>query len=315
MYFTAGHGERTQDGSGGADQRSTVDLLTKTLQDQNFDVKVLSAAEGLGVDVPRDAAAVFVLGPQREFASAEADTLAAYEKRGGKLFIALDPEPGPAFDELMKPLGLAFKPQILANDQAYARLKQNHSPSDRHNIGTRSYSSHPAVTYLSRYQAPVVLLGAGAVEEAPAHDAALSIDFAVRALPSTWNDVNKDAEFDAPAEQRKGYGLLAAVTRRGTSNKIEDEMRVLVLGDSDGVTDEVLNALQGNQFLVIDGLKWLLGDEQLQGATNSEQDVAMTRTREQDNVWFYGTTLFAPLAMVGVGFFARRRPHKKEVKS
>ncbi len=313
VYLTAGHGERTQDSLGGADQRGTIEVLNRTLQDQNFEVKVLSSAEGLGADVPRDAAAVFVMGPQRAFTEPEAKTLEAYEKRGGKLFFALDPEAGLTFEELLKPLGLSFKPEVLANDAAYARLKANYSPSDRRNIGTRSYSSHPAVTSLSRYQAYVLLLGSGGLEELAAHEAGLQVDFAVRALPSTWNDINSNNEPDSPPEVRKAYGLMAAVSKRGTSNKIEDELRVLVLGDSDGITDSVLGQVQGNQFLVVDGLKWLLGDESLQGSTNSEQDVAMTRTKEQDNVWFYGTTVHAPLAIIGVGMLARRRTKKKEV--
>jgi uncharacterized protein (TIGR03382 family) len=54
-------------------------------------------------------------------------------------------------------------------------------------------------------------------------------------------------------------------------------------------------------------MKWLLGEEQLQGSTNSELDVPMTRTRTQDSVWFYGTTFFAPLAVLAVGFLIRRR--------
>ncbi len=311
VYFTSGHGERTQEAIGGTDKRGTIDLLNRTLQEQNFDVKTLSSAEGLGAEVPRDAAAVFILGPRSEFTEVEAQTLAAYEKRGGKLFIGLDPENGLAFDELMKPLGLSFTPQVLANDAAFARMAETYSPSDRRNIVSRSYSSHPSVTQLSRYQAPIALMGAGALDELKAHEAGLSIDFAVKSLPSTWNDANSNFEADSPAEVRKVYNLVAAVNRRGTSNNIQDEMRVLVLGDSDAITDTPLRSVEGNRALVIDGLKWLLGEEQLQGATSSEQDVTMVRTKEQDNVWFYGTTVFAPLAVMGVGMVARRKPKKK----
>ncbi|MBL9037188.1 MAG: Gldg family protein [Archangium sp.] len=312
VYLTAGHGERTQDALGGADQRATIDLVYRTLQDQNFEVRTLSTAEGLGSEVPNDAAAVFIIGPQKAFSEPEAKTLEAYSKRGGKLFIAIDPEMGLTFAELLTPLGLSFKPEVLANDQAYARLRATQSPSDRRNIGTRSFSSHPSVTYLSRYQAPVVLLGAGPIDELGQHPADLTIDFAVRALSSTWNDLNNNFEPNVPPEVRKSYGLMAAVSRRAASNKVSDELRALVLGDSDGIADDVLGGVQGNQLLIVDGLKWLLGEEQLQGATNSEQDVPLTRTKEQDNLWFYGTTLLAPLAVVGIGALARRRAPKKK---
>ncbi len=307
VYLTAGHGERTQDPVGGTEQRATIEILYKTLQDQNFDVRTLSAAEGLGVEVPKDAAAVFVVSPQRAFAEGEAAALTAYARRGGRLFLALDPENGLPFDELLAPLGLVFKPALLANDQVYGRLKPTYSPSDQLNLGTRSFSSHPAVTYLARYNAVLLMMGAGAVEERPQHPVDLVLDFAVRAHPQTWDDANNNLKPDVPPETRKAWGLAAAVTRRGASNKPEEELRALVLGDSDGLADDLLPAVQGNQFLVLDGLKWLLGEEQLQGATNTEQDLPLARTRQEDALWFYGTTFFAPLAVVGVGFLARRR--------
>jgi hypothetical protein len=318
VYLTAGHGERTRDPLGGADQRATIEILYKTLQDQNFDVRTLSAAEGLGQEVPRDAAAVFVLGPTQPFSQPEADALTAYAQRGGRLFIALDPEAGVTFDELTRPLGLSFKPERVAQERGTANVRPPPSIADRANIGTRTFSSHPAVTYLGRTSAPVLFVGAGPLDELGQHPADLVLDFAVRSLPEAWNDANGNFEFDqGTAEVRKAHGLVAAVTRRAPSGKAEDELRALVLGDSDGVADELLPLLAGNQYLVVDGFKWLLGDEQLQGATNTEQDVPLTRTRQMDSAWFYGTTFLAPVLVVGVGWVTRRRAKRpvKEAKS
>jgi hypothetical protein len=318
VYLTGGHGERGQDPTNGMDQRATIEILFKTLQDQNFEVRTLTTAEGLGQEIPKDAAAVFILGPTRAFSQPEADALAAYEQKGGRLFIALDPESGVAFDELMAPLGLSFKPQPIAQERGTATVKPPPGIADRINIGTRAFSSHPAVTYLGRSNQPLLLVGAGGLDELPKHAADLSIDFAVRSMPEAWNDASGNFEFDAAlGETKKAWGLVAAVERRAASAKPEDAMRVLVLGDSDGIADLVLGQLPGNQYLVVDGFKWLLGDEQLTGTTNTEVDVPLTRTRQQDTAWFYGTTFLAPLAVIGVGLVARRRARKpaKEMKS
>ncbi len=318
VYVTSGHGERTQDPIG-SEQRANIDKLWRALQDQNFEVRTLSAAEGLAQDVPRDAAAVFILGPQRPFPEPEANAIVEYGKRGGKLFVALDPEAGPSFEELLKPLGLGFKSEVLADDKTFARLKPQASPSDRRNIGTRTFSSHPSVTTLSRSQQPVLLMGAGPLRELDTHPADLVLEMALRSQPTTWNDLNNNNEYDSPSEVRQAYGLLAAVTRRAASHKLEDEMRVLVLSDSDAIADDVVELLEGNVRMVLDGLKWLLGEEQLQGTTNSELDVPMTRTRKEDSVWFYGTTFLAPVLVLALGFVVRRsgsRPRKQqEVKS
>ncbi|MDP3505848.1 MAG: Gldg family protein [Myxococcales bacterium] len=317
VYMTSGHGERTQDPVAN-EQRANIDILWRTLQDQNFEVRTLSAAEGLGQDVPRDAAAIFVIGPTSPFTEPEANALVEYGKRGGKLFIAIDPEAGLTFPELLTPLGLSFKAEVLTDDKSFARMRAQASPSDRRNVGTRTFSSHPSVNYLSRSQQPVLLVGAGPLTELQTHPADLVIDMALRTQSTTWNDLNSNFEHDAPTEVRQAYGVLSAISRRAASNKLEEELRALVLADSDVIADEVLPLLQGNQYLVVDGLKWLLGDEALQGSTNTELDLPMTRTRKEDSVWFYGTTFLAPVLVLALGFVVRRRtsrPRKTEVKS
>lgn len=318
VYLTAGHGERSQDPTNGMDQRATIEILYKTLQDQNFEVRVLTTAEGLGNEIPKDAAALFILGPTRAFSQPEAASIEAYAKRGGRLFIALDPEGALPFDELMAPLGLSFKPQPIAQERGTANVRPPPGLADRYNIGTRTFSSHPVVTYLGRANVPVLMLSAGGLDELPKHPADITIDFAVRSHAESWNDASGNFEFDAAmGETKKAWGVVAAVERRAASAKNEDAMRALVLADSDAIADLVLQQLPGNQYLVVDGFKWLLGDEQLTGATNTEVDVPLTRSRQQDTATFYATTFLAPLGVLGIGFLARRRAKKpgKEHKS
>jgi hypothetical protein len=310
IYLTAGHGERTQEPLGGADQRAAIALLYGELKEQNYELKQLSGAEGLGQEVPKDAAAVMILGPTQPFQAPEANAITEFGKRGGKIFIALDPETGLEFKELLEPMGLKFTSVILANDVAYAR--KTYTPSDRAIIGTKTFSSHPSVTTDGRTGYPVFLSAAGSLDELPTHPGELSIDFAVRAESSTWNDLNRNYQADVPPEVRKAYGVVAAITRRKTgSTKVEDELRALVLADSDAIADEVLNVSMGNKYLVVDGLKWLFGDEQLQGLVNQETDVAITRTTTQDKVWFWTTIFLGPLGVLGAGMVFRRR--KKDI--
>ncbi len=321
IYFTGGHGERSQEPTNEMDQRSTIEILSKTLKDQNFEVRTLTTAEGLGQEVPKDAAAIFIIGPSSPFSEPEAKAIETYAQNKGRLFIALDPENGLRFDELLKPFGLTFTAQAVAQERGTANVRPPPGLADRINIGIRTFSSHPTVTHLGRSNVPVLMLGAGGLDELPSHAADLNIDFAVRSLPDSWNDANGNFEFDSNgSETKKAWGVVAAVERRSASNKTEEAMRALILGDSDAVADLVLNQLPGNQYLVVDGFKWLLGDEHLSGTTNTEVDVPLARSRQQDTVWFYGTTFLAPVAVLGIGFLARRRakkitPIRKETQS
>jgi hypothetical protein len=310
VYLTQGHGERTRDPVGGPEGRATVDAVYQELAGQNFEVRPLSLAEGLGVEVPKDAAVVFVVGPTQPFSKPEAMALAAYAKTGGRLFIALDPEAGLRFDDLLEPLGLSFSTDRLADEKLYARTGQAQTLADRYNVYTRTFTSHPAVNQLSRVNGILNTLGAGALEERSPHPAEIVVDFPARTPASSFNDANSNFLYDDPPEVKKAYGLVAAVSRRSTSGKAEDDLRALVVGDSDFMADVILAQARGNGLFLLDALKWLVGEDTLTGATNSELDVPLTRTRQEDALWFYGTIFVAPMLLIALGFVMRRRSGK-----
>jgi hypothetical protein len=120
-------------------------------------------------------------------------------------------------------------------------------------------------------------------------------------------DLDGDDLVSAAAKEARGAAMLeAAVTRRGDVRAGRPEMRALVLGDSDALTDGLISMSVGNQYAVLDGLKWLLGEEELTGSIAAEIDVPLLKTRQQDSLWFYGTAFAAPLAVLGAGALARR---------
>lgn len=303
VYLTRGHGERTKDKTLATDTRTHIALLYEALKAQNYDLRELSAAEGLANEIPKDAAAVLVIGPTSAFQDSEVSALSRYFETGGRLMVALDPEAGLPMDALLAAFGVKFTPEILANDRAHGR--KSNQLSDRTLIGTNTYSSHPAVSTNSRMQYPLFFMGAGHFEALPKMPPGVSMDFAVRSLPTTWNDVNGDFQPTPPLETRESYGLVAASSRQ--AQKEEGEGRALLLGDSDALADEVLQASPGNVYLAVDALKWLLGDEALAGTTQIERDVPIQRTRSQDVFFFYSTIFLAPAGVLGAGFWASRR--------
>ncbi len=306
VYLVSGHGERSTSPQADTDKRLTIRDLKELLGQQGHQVKDLGAAEGLAADVPSDASLVMIIGPQKPLFPEEVAALGRYLDRNGRLFIALDPEDKQPQKDLLAMLGLTYQPVLVANDQIYAR--RFNQPSDKTNIATGSYSSHPAVTTLGRLgmRAPMVLFGAGFFEEIKGHDKTVTIDWPVRAHPMTWNDINGNFAFDGPAETRKGWEISAAVVKKKPEAKPGEEGRVLLLGDSDGLGDGVLGN-PGNAYFVLDGTKWLIGDEAISGEVSSEVDIPLAHTHKQDLVWFYGTIFLAPAMAVAAGWLATRR--------
>ena len=308
-YFVQGHEERTFDPIGETDRRATVRLLRELLSELGFQAKELGLAQGLGHEVPADAALVLMLGPKRPLMPAEADSLLRYFGRKGRLLLALDPESGDTAAALLEGLSLRFNATTLANDQIYwARTRQK---PDRIGIATGSYSSHASVGTLSQFglRMPLVLLGAGSLTrpDKPAPDAP-SVNFVLHAEANTWNDLNGNFEFDAGKEARKAYELAAAVSKGATP---DEEGRALVLADSDALADELI-VNRANSLLAVNLVRWLTGDERLAGTINNEEDVPVRHTRKQDVAWFYASVFAAPALVLGIGFTVRRRASRRK---
>jgi hypothetical protein len=136
----------------------------------------------------------------------------------------------------------------------------------------------------------------------------------VRAHPATWNDLNGNFQLDAPAEARKTYELAMAITKKGKDTKEKkDEGRMILVGDSDFLSDGVIGAY-GNPLFVLDGAKWLVGDESITGEVSNENDVPIVHTKKQDQVWFYGSSFLAPALVLALGFFMNGRRRGRAVR-
>ena len=62
------------------------------------------------------------------------------------------------------------------------------------------------------------------------------------------------------------------------------------------------------QILLMDSVRWLVGEEDIAGEISNEEDVKIEHTREQDVVWFYSTLFGMPLLVLAAGvLFVRRR--------
>jgi hypothetical protein len=302
LYVTAGHGERGDavPRHGDVPPENLTDFKM-FLQAQNLEVRNLGLAEGLGREVPADAALVFIPAPTRELLPAELAALREYLDRGGRLWLALEPE-GPSHDALLEPLGLKYANTPLANEQLF--LRSRHQRSDHANLGSAAYSAHPSVSTLASLgsQAPVLFPGAGTFLPTATPPEGVSHDLSVRAHEATFPD--RDGDFTQDGDEESGtWPLVVAVQRTGRG---AEAARAVVMGDVDALADGVLRNT-GNAQLALDTLRWLTGDESISGTVSSEEDVPIQHTRKQEVVWFYATVLLAPALVLGVGFISTRR--------
>lgn len=326
-YLTVGHGELNDvppDSLVEVSPLREVRLLSEILGALNYTVEDLGLREGLGREVPDDAAMVLVLGPAQPFLDSELEALAHYLDGGGAVLLALDPEGGFELGPLEERLGVRYAAVPLADDRQY--LRQRGGPSDHQLIVTDRFSAHASVTTLSRAAvgAAVLLVGAGYIE-AIGGGAVPHPSFVMRSLPSTFTDLDGDFEHDGDTEQRRSWNLAAAIEGPEPQGAAADSsdaapgparaegpgrMRALVYADADLFSDAVLVSIRPNAALLADGLRWLGGDESLAGEITSEEDVPIVHTQAEDVAWFYSIILGAPTLVLAAGLagaYARRR--------
>jgi len=305
--FTIGHGERTWErGETDTDKRPGIAFLRDMLIDQTYSARTVSAADGLMNEVPKDVTVLAIIGPRSPFQPEESAAINRFIDHGGKVLIALDPENKVDMHEVLEPLSLEFKAEMLANEQVYARRIEQ-KLSDRVNLITSTYSSHPSVSTLARFgqRAPIVLPGAGWINTKRDRSATVPVDAAIKAQYATFVDKNGNYTMD-PGEDKRQWELAAAATKK--------DARIFVIADSDWASDETIK-VAANGGLALDVIHWLSGDEAFSGQVSTEADVKIVHSRKQDVGWFYSTIFLAPALVIGAGVAVTRKSRRKKRQS
>jgi hypothetical protein len=314
LYLTTGHGERNAKATDARPEDGTI-VMEEILRRLNLKTEDIGIATGLGKGVPEAASAVAIVGPSQPFLPEEAATLLAYARKGGKLFLMLDPGKSVGLQVLLDGLGIELLPGTVVSETYH--MAHAHNDSDRGVIFSNHYSSHPTVTTASRHQHEVatVLVNAVALKQASAKVVPTPhVTFPLRSDQEFWRDLNSDFKRDGE-EKNEAMNLMAAVTFKEAGSKAEGpEGRAVVIGDGDFITDKVAQN-NGNMLVFVDSLAWLIGNEDLSGETSSEEDIPIEHSREQDKVWFYATTFAVPAPILFAGLWvARRRRSRAEQK-
>lgn len=304
-YVTTGHGELNW--AAGDNPLRTMQGTKQILEYMNLDPKRLGLTEGLAEGVPDDADVVLVIGPDRGFIEAEIESLRAYLRRGGSLLLAIEPKelrlntPQFATEDTMQPLlddlGLNMGEGVLAATNLIVPTANN--ISDRLNIATDGFSSHPSTVVLSKNRGQLKLFTPGAgylVEKAGAKP---KVTVTVRSIGSAWNDRNMNLQLDEDQGESKTARPIA-VAVEGDPIDGERGFRAIVVADATLFSDFPITN-PGNQQFIYDALNWLTGQEAHAGEVESEEDVRIQHTREGQAGWFYSTVVGVPLLFLALG--------------
>jgi ABC-type uncharacterized transport system involved in gliding motility auxiliary subunit len=295
VCFVTGHGERgiTDTSSGG------LGNLAATLEASNYKAERISLLEG---DVPASCAAVVMAGPRQPYEQAELDRLRSYGDRWGRIAVLLEPDPAPSFAEWLRPRGLDPLPGVIV---------------DTSNAG-RTVGSGPRSPLAVRYVAHPITQG---FEIATLYDGARPLqtidmpEFGGKptALAETGRESFATTASDATSlvtgRDKAGPLTLAAATTIGNGRRTEQELRIVVFGDSDFISNAYLRR-QGNRDFFLRSIAWLLGEEEATIVAVDPRDNRRLELTEQTRAWMYlvnlGLLPLIPLS-AGILMFIRSR--------
>jgi ABC-type uncharacterized transport system involved in gliding motility auxiliary subunit len=250
LYFVTGH----QELSCSETAPEGISTLCDKLRSQNYEIRELDLTKVS--EVPKDATAVFVLGPTSGFFKSEANILKKYVQNNGHLFLAL----APAFKsdlyenliDIVKPYGLE-----LGNDIVIDRLSTVQGAEATIPIVNKYEPQHPIT---ENFNLRTVFPLSSSVKVLPDKDTASILAF-TSFFPASWAEKNLKAvtegkaQFDEKFDTKGPVGLIGVAEGAGQSTS-----RIILLGSS----SFLINAYQtqsGNTTLFLNAVSWIVNDE------------------------------------------------------
>ncbi len=290
VYFLTAHGEKPA--GKGNDTGLGLKLWTDGLANEGYRSEELNLLARK--DVPEDALAVVVAGPQSPLAEGEVGALKRYADGGGRLVVMVDP----GIDDqglvgLVASWGVEVQKGIVVDPDSQEALW----------AFSQEFSEHPLA------QPRRTLLGALAFvfpEARGVKKGAAAEGFEVTELFKTgrnaWGETSPlpaDGRVERDATDEAGpVSLAIAVTKKAG----EKEFRAVVFGDSEWATNQFVRQ-GGNRDLALNTIQWLGGDEQkitIRPKLREKSTLAFL-TANQRLLLSFGSLNVLPLLLIGIG--------------
>lgn len=297
LYFVTGH----QELSCKETSPEGISELCHKLQQQNYEVKELDLAKVPAI--PKDATAVFVLGPISGFLKQEADILKEYVNGGGSFFLALAPAfKAEVYDNLVdivRPFGLD-----LGKDIVIDRLSTVQGAEATIPIVSQYPGSHPII---DGFNLRTVFPVSSSVKVLPGKDSA-SILAETSPFPGSWAETDLTAvtkgkaQYDEKKDVKGPIGLMGAAEGSGTSTS-----RVILLGSSSFLINAYQNQ-SGNSILFLNSVSWMVNDEGIISFNRpGQEEFPVILSAQHLQMIFVISILVVPIVFFGTAIFIYRR--------
>jgi ABC-type uncharacterized transport system involved in gliding motility auxiliary subunit len=253
VYFIVGHGERDINNP---QNPAGLGLLLERIKRENMDAATLNLAAT--PDIPADAQALVIAGPQTAFVPTELQTLTNYLENKGKLVVLQDPGITTGLESILQKYGIT-----LENNWIITKVSMLGTTGLAAMGIATDYASHPVVKALKGVNLQVA--GARSVAVVPGVDAAVAskVTILAKTPDSSWGETNfvekKKPVYEPNTGDKLGPLGLAALYDGG---EIPGEgvsvtgARLLVVGSSTFLVNQNIDSISVDFFT--GALNWLV---------------------------------------------------------
>jgi len=300
VYFLEGHSERRAEDSG----PEGLEELAVLLDAQGWVARGLNLLRdqgAAGAQVPDDADAVMIVGPSAPFTPEEEAALREYLGRGGNLGFFVDPDsyvPG-----FIEDLGILFPEGVVLDKVAVFPFADRPLLRYRKHLITQDVIEAETQTLVAA-AAPIVLTGAPGV----------SADVLLLTSRTGWIERGSERppSFTSGEDGEGPVNVVAALTVRRPHPTMGPgrTARVLISGDTNLITDELVREAPGNATFALNAVRWLVGDDERMSYVGRPTVVRrLSLSAEQLGVVRLIVMLLLPLLslLAGIGVWMSRR--------
>ena len=298
VCFVNGDGEHTLEDTG----RDGYSTLKSALEKNNYKTETISLIEK--PDIPKTCSVVVVGGPKHDYLQPAIDALKNFVQAGGRLIVNFDPVLNlpeqkmgetPNLAALVEQWGITPNGDVVLDLSSASRLFGQISPV----VG--SYEQH-AITRVMGDNATVFPLARSLDVKSPAQKL-FSTSTDSYSLTNPKLPI-KDSDL---ATAKKGPFALGAVSTVGPGT---NQGRIVVVGSSTWIANNILSAPVANRDLILNMMNWLTSDEDLISIRPKQpEDRRLTVTGSAMRIMFLTSVIFLPLIVIfsGVSVWWKRR--------
>ncbi|MBN2302318.1 MAG: GldG family protein [Lentisphaerae bacterium] len=305
VYFVTGHAERDiEDYS----EHSGYSSLARIMRRDNMEVRSIMLAGQK--EIPKDAFAVIIAGPDRKFSQEEINILSKYLDENGRVFFLLDPMADAGLAPLLGKWGVKLEADVVVGLTMTGR-----------ELVVTEYGDHPITKHLRNVTTMFYMpRSVSPMQETYNHKSVSADRPRVSALAlcskEGWAEFNLNQnppKFDVEVD-KAGPIAVAAAIEKGAISGIDVEIkptRIVVVGDSYFVSNSALKrGAGGNADFFMSAINWLVEREALMAVaprTPGELRLDMSRQLLRTTHLLIGGGTPLVIALIGLMVWLIRR--------